>query len=100
MSTNVDSTDKSFFSKMMDDLKEDIRDIKNHFTKTCNELHEMDKNVVELRTEVKNLMAYNRGRENDKQNKSVSRREWIIIFIAGSGIVGTVVGILQSLKIY
>ena len=42
MSIDMDDEDKNFLIKLFDTLKEDIKEIRNHQKKTCDELDMLD----------------------------------------------------------
>ena len=78
MSSNMDSDDKNFFLKMFEKIEK-------HLEKTCDELHEVDKNVIKLKTDFRNHLDCAKNNEN---------RKWKILSAVLAGAV-IIVMILQ-----
>ena len=78
MSSNMDSDDKNFFMKMFEKIEK-------HLEKTCDELHEVDKNVIELQSDFRNHLDCTKNNEN---------RKWKIVSAVLAGAV-IIVMILQ-----
>jgi len=91
----MDSVDRDFFSKLHENLKEDIRDIKNHLTKTCDELHKVDILVTELKADLKNHLKYMENNNSQKFTQKINRPQWIIV---GATIGATLVGFIALIN--
>lgn len=88
MSSNMDSDDKNFFIKMFEKIE-------THLEKTCDELHEVDKNVTELKTNFKNHIESSNQDKEDRDKKHVHKREWLLVGITSIAVILAAVAILK-----
>lgn len=88
MSSNMDPTDKTFFSNLLDKIERRLETIQIHQQKTCDELNDVDKKVVELKTDFKNHLDYAKNDEN---------RKWKVVsaVMAGAVVIVMILGITQ-----
>ncbi len=88
MSSNMDSDDKSFFMKMFEKIE-------NHLEKTCDELHEVDKNVIGLQSDFRNHIENTNKDKEDSDKKHVHKREWLLVAITSLAVILAAVAILK-----
>jgi len=86
MSKDMDPIDKTFFSNMFDKIEK-------HQIKTCDELKEVDKNVVALQTSFNNHIEYSQRDEDKEIAKKMNKPQWILVIV---GIATLGVGIAMS----
>jgi len=88
MSSNMDSDDKNFFMKMFEKIEK-------HLEKTCDELHEVDKNLIELKTDFRNHIERSTQDKEEKNKNHVHKREWLLVGITGIAVILAAVAILK-----
>lgn len=81
----MDSEDRSFFLEIFNKFE-------NHLKKTCDELHEVDKNVLELKTDFKNHIQNTNKEEEKNEKKYINNREWLLIGISAIAVLIAIVG--------
>ena len=93
MSHNVDSTDKTFFAAFFDKIEKRLEKIENHQQKTCDELDEVDKNVIKLQTSFTDYREYTKREEDKQLAKKLNTPQWVLVIVG----IGTLsVGIAMS----
>ncbi len=83
----MDSDDKSFFMKMFEKIEK-------HLEKTCDELHEVDINVTELKSDFRNHIERTNKDEEARDKKHVHKREWLLVGITGLAVILAAVAII------
>lgn len=94
MDDNVDSTDKAFFADSFNKIDKRLEKIEDHQQKTCDELDEVDKNVIKLQTSFNDHREYTKREEDKQLAKKLNVPQWVLV-IVGIGTLG--VGIAMSM---
>lgn len=97
MAVNMDDEDKNFLIKLFDTLKEDIKEIRKHQKKTCDELDIVDKNVVALTTKLDNHLENSKKKELDELQRQKSSREKKALTISVISTCAAVISIVTAL---
>lgn len=97
MAVNMDDEDKNFLIKLFDTLKEEIKEIRRHQTKTCTELDIVDKNVVALARNLYNHLENSKKKELDELQRQKSNREKKALTISVISVCIAVISIVTAL---
>ena len=91
----MDSTDKTFFADSFDRLDKRLEKIENHQQKTCDELDEVDKNVIKLQTSFTDHIEYAKRDEDKQLAKKMNKPQWVLAILGiGSLSVGITIGLM------
>lgn len=93
MAVNMDDEDKNFLIKLFDTLKDDIKEIRNHQKKTCDELDTVDRNVTKVGDNLKAHLDTERERENDKVQLQKSKREKTALTVSIISVLTAVISV-------
>ncbi len=93
MSHNMDSTDKAFFADSFNKIDKRLEKIVEHQQKTCDELDEVDKNVIKLQTSFTDHIEYAKRDEDKQLAKKMNKPQWVLVLV---GIATLGVGIAMS----
>ncbi len=97
MSIDMDDEDKNFLIKLFDTLKEDIKEIRKHQSKTCTELDTVDKNVITLTTKLDNHLENSKKKESEELQRQKSSREKKALIISVISACTAVISVVTAL---
>ena len=77
----MNEAEKSFFSKILDNIEKRLEKIEIHQQKTCDELDEVDKKMIGLATSFKNHLDFNQVQDNRKFTSKINRPQWALVIL-------------------
>jgi len=93
----MDDDDKNFHLGWFQKLEKKIEGVQTHQKKTCDELDEVDKKVVQLGADLNNHLENVKKEESDKIMQQRSKRERTSLIFGGIGVAVALISVMWGI---